>query len=92
METPIYGVLMLDPSRYSPLELVKSGGADLVRGVGILLCGPGRNLNSNPGRIRSADLQCIQPGRTRAEMSAPRKRRRQECPRHTEMHAPQMKE
>ena len=48
METPIYGVLILDPSRHSPLELVKSGGAHLASGVGILVVQDGRNLSSYP--------------------------------------------
>ena len=39
MRPPIYGVLFLDPSRRSPLELVKSSGAQPVFGEGIILYG-----------------------------------------------------
>lgn len=35
---PIYGVLSLDPSRFRPLQLLKSRDAFPVRGDGIVLC------------------------------------------------------
>jgi hypothetical protein len=93
MRTPICGVLLLDPSHPSPLELVKSSAAHLVRGAGILLCGAGGTSAVTPERVRPADLQDIQPGRTRTEMSASHMRARgQERPRHTEMRAPRVKE
>jgi len=95
MGTPIYGVLILDPPRHSPLELVKSSDADLAREAGILLRSTGGTSAVTPGRIRPADLQCIQPRRTRTEPALSEVegivRATHACTR-TEMSAPQMKE
>ena len=47
MGATICGVLLLDPSLCSPLELVKSMGDDLGSGDGIATMRPARNLRSN---------------------------------------------
>ena len=84
MGTTIYGVLILDPPRHPPLELVKSSDADLAREAGILLRSMGGTSAVTPGRIRPADLQCIQPRRTRTAVSALHTHAGgQKCPRHT---------
>ena len=48
METPICGVLMLDPSCYSPLKLVKRWGANSASMGGHLSMRSARNLGSYP--------------------------------------------
>ena len=80
METPIYGVLVLDPFRHSPLELVKSSGVHSVRGAGIVACRPGGTSTVNPGSAQqicntsSQGVRGEEPAThacTRAEMPAP---------------------
>ena len=48
MGTPIYGVLMLDPSPHWPLQLVKRRGANSVIRERIPLCDPGGTSGVNP--------------------------------------------
>ena len=86
METPIYGVLILDPSDHSPLELVKSSGAHLVRGAGIRLCGSGGTSSVTPEAPPSRFA--VHPARAHADRSV---RATHACPR-AEMPAPHMKE
>jgi hypothetical protein len=63
MRTPIYGVLLLDPSRHSPLELVKSRDAYPVRRDGITQCGGRGTMEVNIGALAQGtrNLQHTQP-------------------------------
>jgi hypothetical protein len=63
MRTPIYGVLLLDPSHHSPLEWVKSRGAYPVRRDGITLCGGRGTMEVNTGVLAQGTrkLQRTQP-------------------------------
>jgi hypothetical protein len=85
METPIYGVLILDPFRHSPLELVKSSGARTARGAGILLCGPGGTSAVTPREAHSRFA--VHPAKAYAE-----KTRATHAWARTEMTAPRTKE
>ena len=60
MRTPIYGVLLLDPSRHSPLELVKSRDAYSACGDGITLCGQ-RGTSGVNSRSRPRTAICSAP-------------------------------
>jgi len=95
MGTPIYGVLILDPSRHSPLEWVKSSGAHLARGAGVLLSGTGGTSAVTPGEdppgrfaVHPARAYADRPALSEVEGSV---RATHACPR-TEMPAPHMKE
>lgn len=57
MTTPIYGVLLLDPSRHSPLELVKSRDVYSACGEGITLCGQRGTLGVNIAESAQGDSQ-----------------------------------
>ena len=67
---PIYGVFLLDPSRLSPLKLVKRYGADSGLRDGIAVCNERGTSVVTPARVSRTDLQCFQPTREWTNSSA----------------------
>ena len=57
MRTPTYGVLLLDPSCHSPLELVKSRDTHSACGEGITLCGQRGTSGVNMAESAQGDSQ-----------------------------------